>query len=278
MSHENFSTTSPSDGLTLVGQHWQPETPKAVISLVHGLGEHCGRYAPIADWLGQHSIAMIGLDLRGHGRSEGKRGVARDFDLLLDDIEALTDYTRHAHPTLPHFLMGHSMGGNLVLNYGLTREVGDLAGIISQAPALAPAAKVPGLQKAVLGLIRPILPDFTANNGLDASAISRDEREVATYKEDPLVHDQIGAGLALDLLATGAWALDNATQWTKPLLLMHGGADTITSPAATARFAQKVGAQCTHREFSDAYHEIHNEQSRNDVYETIMNWLEQQLN
>ena len=278
MTHLTFTTTSPNDQLMLFGQHWQADQPRAVISLVHGLGEHSGRYAPMAGWLSRQGFAVAAIDLRGHGQSQGKRGVSRELDLMLDDVEALVTYASDSYPETPHFLFGHSMGGNLVLNYALTRDISGFTGIISQAPALTPVNKVPGLQKTVLKLLRPLLPDFAAANGLNPDGISRDPAEVQKYVEDPLVHDRIGVGLALDLLSSGTFALDAAKDWSeladKPLLLMHGAADAITSAPATASFAQNAGSHCTHKEFPGAFHEIHNEDGREEIYQTISTWAD----
>ncbi len=277
MNELTFTTTNTADGLTLFGRSYMPDAPKAVISLAHGLGEHSGRYAEMAAWLAEKKIGMNLVDLRGHGKSLGKRGVCDNIDLMHGDMEALLDYTRERQPDVPHFLMGHSMGGLLVLAYGLQHQPDGLAGVISQAPALKPFTQPPGIQLAILRMIRPIMPGFTANNGLDPTLVTKDQPAVSAYVADPLVHNRISVALALDLLRTGEWVLDKAADWHLPLLLMHGGDDRITSRDASAEFARATGDRCRFETIPDGFHEIHNDPEREGVYRRIDGWIADQL-
>ncbi|WP_306252027.1 alpha/beta hydrolase [Parvularcula sp. IMCC14364] len=277
MSETTFTTQNATDGQTLFGRSHVPEAPKAVLSLVHGLGEHSGRYHEMASWLNQQGIAVNLIDLHGHGKTPGGRGVCKSMDLMLDDIDALLDYSREGLPGLPHFLMGHSMGGLLVLTYGLQRPPADLAGFISQAPALEPVELPPGIQLSIMRLLRPLLPKLAASNGIDPSTVSKDEAAVKAYINDPLVHDKICIALGLDLIDTGAWVRENAALWQEPLLLMHGDQDLLTSCAASAAFVRDIGDHCTFEMVADGFHEIHNDPEREQVYARIASWIGDRL-
>jgi alpha-beta hydrolase superfamily lysophospholipase len=273
MEEISFTTENASDGLILFGRHFPVQAPKAVVSLVHGLGEHSGRYTPMAEAFAAAGIATIAIDLRGHGQSQGKRGVVRDIDDMLEDIDALVEFTATAYEGVPHILMGHSMGGLLVLSYGLQHDVSALKGIISQAPAIEPAAKLPGIVNGLMKGIRRVAPGFAAGNGLKTGDLSRVPQEVTAYEDDPLVHDRIGAGLYLDLVDTGTAVVEQADNFPLPLLLMHGTEDAITLASGSAAFAQKAGANCTYREIEGGYHEIHNDLCREDVYQQQIDWM-----
>ncbi len=272
MQEMTFTTTS-KDGLTLFGRSYQPEKAKAVISLVHGLGEHSGRYDHLAKWLGERHIAVNLIDLRGHGNSEGKRGYAKNFNALLDDVEALLEYTDNSQFGVPHYLMGHSMGGLLVLTYGLKRIPQHLKGIISQAPALEPVKGPSGAQMAILKFLRPFMSGFTAGNGLNPADVCKDQEVVLQYQEDPLVHDRISISLAVEMLDTGKWTLGNASAWVLPLLLLHGGDDKITSANASESFAEAAGSHCDFKLVEEGFHELHNDPEHEKVYQTYADWI-----
>ena len=142
MQHIEFAQQAP-DGVQFYFQSWQPETPaKAIACLVHGLGEHSGRYAHVGAALNVAGYALLGFDLRGHGKSGGPRGHTPSYETLMDDIGRLLAEARQRYPGQPQFLYGHSLGGNLVLNYALRRKPG-LAGVIATSPAIRTATPPP---------------------------------------------------------------------------------------------------------------------------------------
>src|SRR5512137_2011524 len=152
MQHIEF-TQQALDDVQFYFQGWQPETPpKAVVCLVHGLGEHTGRYAHVAAALNDAGYALLGFDLRGHGKSGGPRGHTPTYDALMDDIGRLLAEAGQRYPGQQQFLYGHSLGGNLVLNYALRRKPG-LAGVIATSPALRPATPLPGWKQSLAGLL-----------------------------------------------------------------------------------------------------------------------------
>lgn len=265
-----------ADGLLLVGRCWEPDgEPKAVVCLVHGLGEHCGRYAHVAAALNDAGYAVLASDKRGHGRSEGKRGHVPSYDALMDDIGLLLAQAAERYPGKPRFLYGHSLGGNEVLNYALRRRP-DVAGVVSTSPGLRPGFKPPALQLAAGRLMNRLWPAFTMPNSLEMDALCRDPAVIAAYQADPLNHDRLSARLGIGLLEAGEWALAHAAEFPVPLLLMHGTADRLTSPAASVEFAGRA-ANCTLQLWEGFYHETHNDPEKDRVIAFMVRWLDEHM-
>jgi alpha-beta hydrolase superfamily lysophospholipase len=269
-------TWTSTDGLPLMGRCWEPEAePRAVVCLVHGLGEHCGRYAHVAAALNQAGYAVLACDQRGHGRSGGKRGYIPSYEALMSDIDLLLAQAEQRFPGKPRFLYGHSLGGNEVLNYALRRRGCALAGVVSTSPGLRTAFKPPALQLAAGRLMNRLWPAFTMPNGLELAAISRDPAVVAAYQADPLVHDRLSARLGIELLQSGEWAIAHAAEFPVPLLLMHGTADRLTSHQASQEFASHA-PNCTLKLWEGLYHETHNEPEKGEVIGFVISWLDAQ--
>ncbi len=273
MSKFTFSWQTP-DGLRLFAQGWQPAAgSRAVVCLVHGGGEHSGRYDHVAAALTGASYAVLAFDLRGHGRSEGPRGYTPSFDVLLDDIGHLLDEAAQRFPGQPRFLYGHSLGGSLVLNCALRRHPA-LAGVIATSPFLRPAFTPPAW-KVILGRVMSrIWPTLSMYNEVDVQALSRDPAVVQRAIADPLNHNRISARAGIDILAAGEWAIAHAAEFPLPLLIMHGGADALASVEASRQFATRVPGDCTFKLWEGLYHETHNEPERQDVLAFVVNWLE----
>ncbi len=272
MKHVEFGWKT-GDGLQLYAQGWQPETEiKAVVCLVHGLGEHGGRYAHLAAFLSQAGYVLLVSDLRGHGKSQGQRGYASSFGVLLDDISHLLEEAAKRHPGRPHFLYGHSLGGSLVLDYALRRRP-QLAGVIATGPVLRTAFEPPAWKVTLGKIMYRLWPALSMSNELDRQGLSRDPKVVRAYNSDPLVHDRVTARLGIDLLQSGLWAMEHAAEFPLPLLLMHGAADRITSAQASREFAAKAGDRCTLKIWDGLYHEIHNEPEKEHVFAFLLEWL-----
>lgn len=271
---EDFSLKNAA-GLSLYAVHWPVEKPKAVIALVHGQGEHIGRYGHLARWFNARGVAVLGLDHQGHGKSSGKRGHAASLAAYLDDIGLLLEETRRLYPGVPLFLYGHSMGGNLGLNYVLRRRPEGLAGVVITGPWIRLAFEAPALKVAFGRLLRRFMPTLTLPTGLAAHFLSHEPAVVKSYKNDPLVHDQLSAAAGLALLEGGAWLDAYAGDSPAPLLLMHGSGDKITSAPATRALADRMHGDVTYREWPDLYHEIHNEKEQEQVFAVTLEWMEQ---
>lgn len=277
MNHKTF-TFSSKDGLSLLGRAWiSPiESPKGIVHLVHGIGEHSGRYTHVAEALNNAGYDFLGFDLRGHGLSEGKQGHTPDFDHLLDDIQiCLTEAKARFRNSKPTFLYGHSLGANLVIKYGIRRK-SDLAGVIATGPSFKLGFEPPKLKLFVGKMMADLMPTFTMNNALDVNGLSRDKAAVKAYQDDVYVHDRVSARLAMDIIQSGQYALDHADEWELPMLLMHGSADRFTSPEASQEFAKNAAEGVDLVLWEGYYHEIHNEFGNDKVIAKMISWLDDQ--
>ena len=259
-------TTSSSDGTTLFGRHWPVETPKAVMTLVHGFGEHCGRYGPMAAYLNSQDIAVVTLDFRGHGKSEGRRGVVKSYEAFRADLAALLMKTKALYPYTPQVLYGHSMGGGIVLDHG-ARNI-DTLPIIASAPFIELADRVPGALQILVKILARVLPKGAMSQPIDGTKISNLIAEQTLYIEDPLNHGKLGFRLAEAMVTTGERLSQDAKNWNRPLLLLHSQADQLTSFQASADFA-RVAQQTEFHAFETHQHEMHNDKCRAEVH-TLM--------
>lgn len=276
MKHKHFEQVT-FDAVELYGQSWAPETePKAALLLVHGLGEHSGRYQHWAEKLTQHGYALISYDLRGHGKSAGKRGHAPSFDHHANDIALFQEKAQTLYPGLPLFIYGHSLGGLLVLYYLVQRQP-TLKGAVVTSPALETAASEQKIKIVAARLLGALIPKVTIANGLELEGLSRDKAVIEAYINDPLVHNQISLKMGKDMLAAADYIFLKAFTIETPLLLMHGGADHITLAAGSEKLAQSIKADCTLKIWDGFYHELHNEPEQDEVFAFLEQWLAQHL-
>jgi alpha-beta hydrolase superfamily lysophospholipase len=261
------------EGIRFYLRGWEPnEKPKAVVALVHGHGEHVGRYHHVGKAFTRAGYTLIGFDLRGHGKSGGPRGHTTSYDALMDDIADFLTQVSKRYPKLKKFLYGHSLGGNLVLNFVL-RYKPRLAGAIVTGPWLKLAFEPPAVQVTLARVMNKIAPAYTQDSNLDTTALSRDAEVVKAYDEDPLVHDRISARLYMGIHDSGLWALDHAAEFPVPLLLMHGTGDRLTSSQASRDFAERGGKKVTWRTWEGWYHELHNEPGKAEVLKAMIAWM-----
>ncbi len=273
MKYTEFEFSLNEQGV-LYAREWQTESkPRGVICLVHGLGEHSGRYANVALKLTGAGYNLLTFDQRGHGKSLGRRGHTPSYATLMDDIDCFIRESLKRFPNLPTFLYGHSLGGNLVLNYILRRQP-NFAGVIVTSPWLKLTVELPVFIRPFLILLNKLWPTFSISNGLSLNSLSRDHNVVDAYKVDPLVHNRISIRLFVTMDQAGRWAMENAAQFNLPLLLMHGGGDRITSPEATQQFASSVQKDCTLKIWPGLFHELHNEPEKEEILDYITQWLE----
>jgi alpha-beta hydrolase superfamily lysophospholipase len=266
------------DGLTLYSKEWNPENPpKASVVLIHGLGEHIGRYEHVAAAMTNAGYILRGFDLRGHGQSEGTRGHADSYDQIALDIDQFIRETRENHPSLPVFLYGHSLGGALVLFYGETHQ-GILKGIIATSPGLAPTNPLSTVKMIAARILSKVAPKSQLKNDLDLTGLSRDPQVAEKYVADPLVHPLISARLGLELINKGIFIRDHANQIAVPLLLLQGTADRLVNPPMTAEFAKLVPQNLiTFHTYEGYYHELHNEPEKEQIIQTMIRWLDAHL-
>ncbi len=272
MQAVKFNWTT-KDKLNIHAVNWQPEGEvKAVIALVHGFAEHCGRYQHVADFFGRDSYAMVGYDRRGHGKSDGKRGHTTNYEAFLEEIDQLLDYVGKRYPGKPVILYGHSMGGNLVLSYMLRRQP-KLRAIVATAPWIRLAFEPSAALVTIGKLTRRLMPTFTQSNQLNAGHLSRDASVGETYIADPLVHNKITSATGIEMLESCDWLLANAGEVPAPLLVMHGTGDQIISIEGTRDFLKKSSGNITFKEWEGAYHEIHNETNKEEVLQYTLDWM-----
>ncbi len=263
-------------GIPLHLYHFPTERVRAVIALVHGQGEHIGRYQHVAQFFNRHNFAVVGIDLQGHGKSGGKRGHAASVDDLLDDIGVLLDKTRELYSGVPLFLYGHSMGGGLCLNYVVRRKP-SLQGLVVTGPWIRLAFEAPAVKVIAGRLLRKFMPTLTLPTGLASQFISHDPEVVKAYQNDPLVHDKMSAAAGIALLEAAAFLNGYADKMPVPTLVQHGGDDKLTSAPASKEFCQQVGGKIWHKEWPGLYHEIHNEQNRQEVFQYTLDWMIERL-
>ena len=271
-----FEGELDASGLPIHTRLWEPEGPAlAVIGLVHGLGEHCGRYWRVATRLTEAGYAVSSFDLRGHGHSGGRRGDTR-FAQAFADIDRLLADAADRFPERPRFLYGHSLGGLLVLAYTLDRRP-DIAGVVASGPALHTALREQKAKVLLVRMLGPVLPRVGLPSGLDDGLISRDPGVVSAYRADPLVHDRATLGFGLDAIRAADATLAAAARFSVPLLLLHGGADRLTYPTGSRAFAAAVDpGLCTLTVYDGLFHELHNEPERARVLDDVVAWLDRQ--
>lgn len=261
-----------ADKIEILAREWLVDQPRAVICLIHGFGEHSQRYHHFAAFFEKAGIATMAIDLRGHGRSGGTRGHSKSVDAFMDDVAQLLVEAEVRHPSIPIFLYGHSMGGNLVLNYLLRRNP-VVEGVIASAPWLKLAFEPPSYMIALGHLMRFIYPKFSQPNKLDIKALSRDPEVVEAYAKDPLVVSVITAATGVDVMKWGDW-LDKYTGTIgKPTLVMHGDADRVTNYENSKAFAERQQGNIQFKGWPGLYHEIHNEPEQEQVMDFALNWM-----
>ncbi|GAA3965103.1 lysophospholipase [Gordonia caeni] len=258
-------------GRTIVFDVHRPdEDAVGVVALVHGLGEHAGRYGHVVARLTDAGYVVVASDHAGHGRSGGKRLGVNDFGDFVADLHRVIRSVEH--DGLPLFVIGHSMGGAIALTYALDHP-DDLTGLVLSGPAVVPGDDLPPIMVAaapVLGRLVPWLPA----TALPASAVSRDPAVVAAYEADPLVwHGKIPAGLGGALIGAMSAFSDRLPSLRVPTLSLHGGRDALANADGTRLIGERGGGEVTVKIYPELYHEIFNEPERDEVLDDVMAWL-----
>jgi alpha-beta hydrolase superfamily lysophospholipase len=265
------------DGLTLRLRHWPLAGARGTVLIVHGLGEHGGRYAHVAAALNAAGWTVSAYDHRGHGESGGRRGVVAAADSLLQDLAQVIDAVRGAGPLV---LLGDSMGGVVAARFvaeGLAAPPAawwrPVDALVLASPALDPG--MTRWQKLQLAVMGALAPDLVVGNGLDPQDLSHDPAVARAYTADPLVHDRISARLARFIVDGGEFVCARAAQWRVPTLILWGGADRCVAPAGSAAFAAAAppGVVTAH-EYPPLYHELFNEPEQAQVLARLTAWLD----
>lgn len=264
-----------ADGVPLMRQSWRPAGGAAVVlAVVHGYGEHGGRYRELAVELAERGYAVHVYDLRGHGRSAGRRGHIGRYSDYLDDTAVYLQAVRGEEEGRAVFLLGHSLGGLIAASFVEDRPAAGLAGLILSAPFLRLAMPVPPLKLHVARLLSLVAPSMDIGNTLDAAALSHDPAVVAAYAVDPLNHHAATARWAAEVFAAQSAALSAASAISLPLLVMYGEADAVADPrAARELFAGAASSDKAERGYPGYYHEIFNETGRGAPIGDLTDWL-----
>lgn len=253
-----------------------PANPKGVVVLVHGFGEHSGRYlSHVVPKLIALDVAVVLYDNVGHGKSSGKRGHCKGYDSLLNILDTVISFSKERFSGLPSFLYGHSMGGNLVLNF-VMRRTADIDAVVATSPYLKLAFSPPALKIAMGKILGGLFPSITFKAGIDASGISRIAEEVALYENDALNHNLISPNYSFPIMRAGEWAIEHAASLAVDTLLVHGTADPIIDYKATQDFDQNA-RKAKLVLFEGGYHELHNDLCREDMLQAVTTWLRQRL-
>ena len=265
-------------GSGLFYRSWlKADQANAVVLISHGLGEHSGRYEHVAEAFNASGFHVFALDHLGHGQSPGKRAFVSRFGELTDGVAELRAHIARELPSLPVFLVGHSLGGLIAASMILDAEQ-DYVGLLMTGPALGVPTPPPAWQVFLLRVFSAVAPGFKALE-LDASAICRDPTVVEDYVADPLVHhENIPARMVVSLFDEGARVMSRAKDINLPLLLLHGAEDQLTSASASTEFVDMVASsdkQCTI--YEGMYHELFNEPEQEDILRTCCDWMRSRL-
>jgi alpha-beta hydrolase superfamily lysophospholipase len=271
MDHEEYTWKS-FDGLEIFGQSWSPQgAARAVVALVHGQGDHSGRYPRLVQRLVEGGCAVYTMDNRGHGKSGGPRAHTPSMGALMKDIDALLDRARARFPRIPVFLYGHSFGGEQVLFYGLDRKP-SLNGVIASSPLLGSGIRQPAAKVLAAKVLSRIVPQLTLPHGTPPASLSHDRDWVESSLRDPLFQAVLSVRTAAEVLRASDWIRSHPS-FPVPLLVEQGTDDLYVSPSMTIAFAQGLAGDVTLKVWEGLGHELHNEARKDEVIDTILAWM-----
>ena len=272
--------TDMNDDVTFYMQGWEPEgKPRAIVCLIHGLGEHTGRYAHVGKALNDAGYALFGFDLRGHGQTGGARGHFPSLDIVMQDVHQFVEFQRQNNPGLPIFLYGYGLGGLLTLTYAIHHPDG-LKGVIIGGVGLRSPILEQKVKVFLVKFLGSFFPGITIPTGLDAKTISRDPDVVQAYLADPLVQYKTSLGLAKASFTAIDICFARAKEFKPPLLIMHGTSDVRTYSSGSeefARLASDTNKDVTLKLWNGLYHEMHNEPEQAEVFKVMIDWLDKRL-
>jgi len=275
MQHTTGSFTA-RDGLTIYTESWLPDSPpRAVVLIVHGLGEHIGRYAHVAPHMVEAGYAVYGLDHRSHGKSGGADRAHFDrFDDVLVDLKQFFDSIKAAQPGLKIFLYGHSLGSIITLAFTL-RHQSEIAGILISGTPLDLDTVQPALLLSVAAVLNSIVPKAAITPPLPAETLSRDPAVVQAYDADPLVyHGKVRISIGHQIISTSRDIKARLREFTLPIYIFHGTDDKICPPRGSQTLYDGVASTDKTLKFYEGLrHETHNEPEQAEVIANMINWL-----
>jgi alpha-beta hydrolase superfamily lysophospholipase len=276
---EQTGTFEGTNGLQLFYKSWLPDAPpKAILVIIHGVGEHIGRYQNLVEALVPAGYLLTGFDQRGHGQSPGPRGHIDSWDEYRQDIGIFLKLAQGLAPGLPSFIYGHSQGSLEVLDF-IQHTSDGLAGAIISGTALEPKDAAPPHLVMLAKILSGIYPNFQMKVKFEGASLSNDPQIADDYKNDPLVHRLRTARWGTESLKTIEWIKAHPDQIDLPVLFLHGDGDQVVTAAGALNFYDQIQfPDKTIRIYPDCQHEPHNEMCHANVVEDIANWMETHLN
>jgi len=262
------------DGVTLFKQSWLPkEEVKAVILLVHGFGEHSSRYEHVAEFLTSKGFGIETFDLRGHGKSDGRRAFVNSFDEYLSDLDVFYTEVKKQYPQTPLFLYGHSMGATISALYIITRSP-NINGLLISGISLKTGADISPMLIKMSSIVGKYAPKMKTTK-LDEHSISRDPVVVKNYNEDPLNYREgIPARTGLEMLTAMQRIQVQMDKIKLPVLIMYGSSDKLCNPEGSIELFEAVSSEDkTLKMYPGFYHEIHNDPEKQRVFEDVAGWI-----
>lgn len=257
----------------IFAQSWVPEGKMTgVINLIHGLGEHSGRYERWASLFVEKGWGMLTCDLIGNGRSEGKRGHVKNYQVLMNQIDLLLQKSDELFPGTPRILYGHSMGGNLVINYAISKDPGTIA-LIATSPWLKLVIPITSVQQILIRTLNTLLPGLSTKWPKNPENLTHDPEIWAELQDDPLNHGYVSARLLSEIIKHGLFALRHVYKINKPFLLMHGSGDKITSHKTSKDFVSNTSERTRLKIWEGLRHELHNEFEYREVFDYVFEWI-----
>lgn len=251
-------------------QTWQAPKAKAVLIFVHGINEHSGRYSHAAHYFYNQGFTVYLFDQRGHGKSDGLRSYVDHFGQYSKDLHEFTKLTAEQEKNKKIFMVGHSMGGQIVINY-ISQYPQLLSGFITSSANIEVAIKISFLKRLIGEALVKFFPKLTLKNQIDLKFISRDPKIVKAYRDDPLVSKQVTLKLGSEFLANQKILMDQAKKIRLPALVMHGGDDKICTPEGSKKFYRYLASPNKEiKIYPKFYHEIFNEIGKKKVFSNLL--------
>ena len=274
----NFNLNYKSSSDQLFGQCWKSAKTDAVLVVIHGLGEHIGRYESFAQFFNKKNITVLGTDLTGFGKSPGKKGHGIDITEMKSIVKANVSYAASQFPNIPIYIFGQSMGANIALNYQLTELDERVDGYIAASPWIQTGSPLSPLLISAAKVLSKIAPKVTKSNDLVVEGISDLDSEVKLYVNDPLVHDRISFGFGYSMYLAAEF-LNNYSEGGVKVntLLSHSKDDILTSAAASSAFAKRNPNKLAFIEKDHLHHELHNSSQRNKILEEYYSWIHKMM-
>ncbi|HOO71087.1 MAG TPA: lysophospholipase [Spirochaetota bacterium] len=254
-------------------QKWEADSPVLNLLIVHGLGEHSGRYGNIIKKLEGKNVSIYSFDHRGHGKSMGKRGHIDSFNDYVNDLKIYIEHIKLINDKLPLVMLGHSLGGVIAMKYALEYPK-DVSALILSSAGLIPAFTIPEWRKAMAGILNIVAPGLLQSNGLNSADLSHDQKVIQDYNNDPLVHDRISVRFFIEFTAAEDECLRRALELSMPLLVFHGTDDKIVTYLGSQQVYDRASSSDKKIYlFKNMYHETMNEINKDDVLKAVVPWI-----